>query len=137
MTYRQKGSSLRRCLRGLGGDGAAAVELAITAPVLVVLVLGIADYGLLTERASSLEGAARAGAEGARANPNVTPAQLTTFFPSGVTPTVSTVCTCVDNTWPVGATCPPGPLATPCTGKTIPLIAGPPGHPGPFQYVSF
>ena len=34
--------------RGFFGiGGAAAVEFAITAPVLVVLVLGIADYGVL------------------------------------------------------------------------------------------
>lgn len=131
MTRRRKGSSLRR---GFGERGAAAVELAITAPVLVVLVLGIADYGLLMEWASSLEGAARAGAEVARANPNVTSTELTAFFPSGVTPTVSTVCTCVDNT-PVAA-CPPVPPATSCTGKTNPFIAGSPADPRIFQYVA-
>jgi hypothetical protein len=97
------------------------------------MVLGIADYGLLMEWASSLEGAARAGAEVARANPNVTSAELTAFFPSGVTPTVSTICTCVDNT-PVAA-CPPGPPATSCTGKTNPFIAGSPEDPRIFQYV--
>ena len=53
----------------LGVDGAAAVEFAITAPLLVVLVLGIADYGFLMGTSASLEGAARAGAEVAKANP--------------------------------------------------------------------
>jgi Flp pilus assembly protein TadG len=133
MIRRQKGYSLQRCLRNFGEYGAAAVELAITAPMLVVLVLGIADYGLLMEWASSLEGAARAGAEVARANPNVTSAQLTAFFPSGITHTVSTVCTCVDNT--SVAACPPGPAATSCTGKTNPFIAGSPVDPRIFQYV--
>lgn len=133
MTQLRKGSSLRRCLRSFGEGGAAAVELAITAPVLVLLVLGIADSGLLMEWASSLEGAARAGAEVARANPNVTSAELTAFFPSEVTPSVSTVCTCVDNT-PV-APCPPDPPATSCTGKTNPFIAGSPADPRIFQYV--
>ena len=91
----------------LGVDGAAAVEFAITAPMLVVLVLGIADYGLLIANSAALEGATRAGAEVAKANPSVTGAQLTAYFPSGITPTVTSVCTCVDNTWPNGAACPP------------------------------
>ena len=130
MTHHRKRFSLRRCLRSLGEDGAAAVELAITAPVLVALVLGIADYGLLAEWASTMEGAARAGAEVARVNPS---ANLTAFFPSEVTPAVSTICTCVDNT--LVAACPPGPPATSCTGKTNPFIDGSPVDPRIFQYV--
>ena len=119
----------------LGINGAAAVEFAITAPMLVVLVMGIADYGLLVADSAALEGSTRAGAEVAKANPSVTGAQLTAFFPSGITPTVTSVCTCVDNTWPNGATCPPGPLATPCAGKTNPFIAGNPVDPRVFEYV--
>ncbi len=93
--------------RGRGfpaADGAAAVEFAITAPILVVLVLGIADYGLLMADSAALEGATRAGAEVGKANPSVTGAQLTALigslnlFPSGITPTVTSVCSCVDNT---------------------------------------
>jgi hypothetical protein len=118
----------------LGIDGAAAVEFAITAPMLVVLVLGIADYGMLMADSAALEGATRAGAEVGKANPSVVGAQLTPFFPSGITPTVTSVCTCVDNTWP-GAACPPGPLATPCAGKTNPFIAGAPVDPRVFEYV--
>ena len=118
-------------------DGAAAVEFAITAPMLVVLVLGIADYGLLMADSATLEGAARAGGEVAKAKPSVTATQLTALnlFPSGITPTVTSVCTCVDNTWPIGTACPPGPLATPCAGKTNPFIAGAPVDPRVFQYV--
>jgi len=95
----------------LGINGAAAVEFAITAPMLVVLVMGIADYGLLMGDSAALEGATRAGAEVGKANPSVTAAQLTALnlFPSGITPTVTSVCTCVDNTWPTGAACPPWP----------------------------
>ena len=128
----------RRRSRGvLGINGAAAVEFAITAPVLVVLVLGVADYGLLMGNSASLEGATRAGAELGKANPSVTATQLTALnlFPSGVTPTVTAVCTCVDNTWPVGAACPPGPLATPCSGKTNPFITGAPADSRVFEYV--
>jgi Flp pilus assembly protein TadG len=114
----------------LGSRGAAAVEFAITAPMLVVLVLGIADYGLLVADSAALEGATRAGAEVGKANPSVTAAQLTALFPSGITPTVTSVCTCVDNT--TVATCPPGPLATPCAGKTNPFTAA--TDPRVFEY---
>jgi len=119
----------------LGGQGAAAVEFAITAPMLVVLVLGIADYGLLMASSASLEGSTRAGAEVAKANPNVTPAQLTglNLFPGAIVPTVTSVCTCADNTWPGGA-CPPGPLATPCAGITNPFTAS--TDPRVFEYVN-
>lgn len=122
----------------LGVGGAAAVEFAITAPVLVVLVLGVADYGLLMGSSAALEGATRAGAEVAKANPSVTPAQLTALnlFPVGITPTVASVCTCVDNTWPNGAACPPGPLLTPCSGKKNPFILGSPVDTRVFEYVN-
>jgi Flp pilus assembly protein TadG len=49
--------------------GSAAVELAITAPVLVLLALGAADYGALMGNGASLEGATRAVAEYARNSP--------------------------------------------------------------------
>ena len=122
----------------LGVSGAALVEFAITAPVLVVLVFGVADYGLLMGDSAALEGATRAGAEVGKAKPSVTASQLTALnlFPSGITPTVTSVCTCVDNTWPTGSACPPGPLATPCSGKTNPFIAGSPVDPRVFEYVS-
>jgi Flp pilus assembly protein TadG len=122
----------------LGVSGAALVEFAITAPVLVVLALGVADYGLLMGDSAALEGATRASAEVGKANTSVTASQLTALnlFPSGITPTVTSVCTCVDNTWPTGSACPPGPLATPCSGKTNPFIAGSPVDPRVFEYVS-
>jgi Flp pilus assembly protein TadG len=115
---------LRRRRRGfLCVDGAAAVEFAITAPILVVLVLGIADYGLLMGDSAALEGATRAGAEVGKANPSVTGAQLTSLnlFPSGITPTVTSVCTCVDNsvvTCPT-VTAPANPCATANKGNPV------------------
>jgi Flp pilus assembly protein TadG len=126
----------RWCRRFLGVDGAAAVELAIAAPVLVLLVLGVADYGVLTGDAASLESAARAGAEVAKGHPNFTTADLTSLglFPSAATPTVTSVCTCVDNTWSTGATCPPGPFAAPpCAGKPNPFTGM--TDPRVFEYV--
>ena len=50
----------------LGVDGTAIVEFALAAPILVTLVLGIADLGLLAARTAALEAATRAGAEYAR-----------------------------------------------------------------------
>ena len=52
-----------------GSVGSAAVEFAITAPVLVLLVLGAADYGAVMGNGASLEGATRAVAEYARNSP--------------------------------------------------------------------
>src|SRR5205807_2791265 len=52
----------------LGIAGTAAVEFAFAAPILVTLVMGIADLGLLAARSAALAGATRIGAEYARAN---------------------------------------------------------------------
>jgi TadE-like protein len=46
--------------------GSALVEFAITAPLLIVLALGIANYGMLIINTASLAGATRALAEYAR-----------------------------------------------------------------------
>jgi Flp pilus assembly protein TadG len=51
-----------------GSDGTALVEFALAAPILVTLVLGIADFGLLAAKNAALEGATRVGAEYARDN---------------------------------------------------------------------
>jgi Flp pilus assembly protein TadG len=50
----------------LGSDGTALVEFALAAPILVTLVLGIADFGMLAAKNAALEGATRVGAEYAR-----------------------------------------------------------------------
>jgi Flp pilus assembly protein TadG len=52
----------------LGIAGATAVEFALTAPILVGVVAGIADFGMLTARTAALAGATRVGAEYARNN---------------------------------------------------------------------
>jgi Flp pilus assembly protein TadG len=98
-------------------SGTATIELAITAPLLITLLLGVADYGILMNSADLLVGATRAGAEVVKANQNVTAAQLTALniFPSGATPTISApFCTCVDNT---SVTCPGAGAANPCAAK--------------------
>jgi Flp pilus assembly protein TadG len=135
MKRKNRALAKRRFRCFLDADGAVAVELAIVAPLLVLLLLGVADYGVLMGKADSLEGAARAGTEVAKISPSVTAASLTSLglFPSGATPVVASVCTCVDGSWPGGATCPPGPFDTPCTGKVNPFTSA--ADPRPFEYV--
>src|SRR5438552_5252346 len=109
--------------RGVGNSGAAAVELSFMMPVLVVLGLGAADYGVLMGSASSLEAATRSVAEYARNYPacvaggladsnciaginslvttlksNNTAISSATFTPSSVQANASNYCTCTDNT---------------------------------------
>jgi Flp pilus assembly protein TadG len=128
---RKHPAKARRRGRGfLGVEGAATVELAITASLLALLVLGVADYGALMGSSASLAGATRAGAEHAKVDATDTPGietqvcghlGLTLSSCSPVTPGASPVCTCVDGTWPNGAVCPP--LLTgvnPCTTVTNP-----------------
>jgi Flp pilus assembly protein TadG len=112
-----------RRLHRFANTGSAAVEFAITAPFMFVLVLGIADYGLLMNDAASLEGATRAVAEYARNSPYCVGAGLTdsncvaginnlvstlktnnsslssaTFTPSATISTPGNYCTCTDGT---------------------------------------
>jgi len=119
MDKKLAGSSRR--LHRVGNIGSAAVEFAIIAPFMVVLVLGIADYGLLVNDSASLEGATRAVAEYARNSPYCVGAGLTdsncisginnlvstlkssntaissaTFTPSATISTPANYCTCVD-----------------------------------------
>jgi Flp pilus assembly protein TadG len=135
---------LRRC-QGFGNSGSAAVEFAVILPVLMLLVLGTADYGVLMGGAASLEGATRAGAEYAKSNPSDTTGIQTqvcvhlglTFDGTSctpVTPGVAVVCTCVDNT--VVTPCPPATSTTPCAGKTNSSFSPPQPDQRVFQYVS-
>ena len=111
--------------------GSIAVEFAIGLPVLATLVLGKVDYGTLMYTAASLKGATRAGAEYAKAywnNPSVsnvangTQQQVCSALGltlaggtcSPVTPTVSTSCTCADNT----SVTPCPPTSNPCTANS-------------------
>jgi Flp pilus assembly protein TadG len=111
----------------LGVEGAAAVELAITVSLLAVLVLGVSDYGALMGTSASLQGATRAGAEYAKVDATDTTGimtqvcghlglTLTSGSCSPVTPGAVQACTCVDDTWPKAAVCPP-PLTgiNPCS----------------------
>jgi Flp pilus assembly protein TadG len=111
--------------------GSAAVEFAVTAPVLVALVIGGADYSIMANKQDALEAATRAGAEYARATPGDGPNWTNTknyvtgymTFSPAVTVSPSTVCTCVDGT------------TTACPG-TVFCNAHQPADPRVLQYVS-
>jgi Flp pilus assembly protein TadG len=113
-------------LRKLGNhadSGNAAVEFAISAPFFVLLCIGVVDYGAFVGTSSGLESATRAGAEVVLAGSTATATQLATL---GVLPSGSTftrVCSCIDNSWPIGGACPPAVNTTPCAGKTNPYTS--------------
>ncbi len=109
----------RRWLRRGSSEGSVAVEMALVTPILLVLIFGGVDYGLMFDMQSGLEGATRAGAEYARVEANDTTGidnQVTAadqMFQTPITPSNQMVCTCVNG----GAvTCPRPGGTDPCTG---------------------
>jgi hypothetical protein len=51
-------------------NGSVAAEFALMAPIIVLIAVGIADFGMLATRSSGLAATARIGAEYARTYPN-------------------------------------------------------------------
>jgi Flp pilus assembly protein TadG len=117
--------------------GAITIEFAFAAPLLIMLVLGAADFGSMMNTSAALRGATRAGAEYAKANWNnpsvtdpttATEQQVCTFlgltFSSGSCSPVNYLnvapsCTCDDDT--VVSPCPPTG-ANPCASETNPGV---------------
>lgn len=109
---------------GIWNVGTAAVEFAITAPLLVLLALGAADYGALTAQSSSLAAYARAGTEYARSQvasgnglPSASTIKSILNIPSGVSVAFSATdpyCTCTNGT---SVTCPSQSSVNPCLGN--------------------
>lgn len=58
-----------RCHGGRGRVGIALVEFALVAPLLLLLLAGVLDYGMALRTASSVAAAARAGAQYGSASP--------------------------------------------------------------------
>lgn len=104
-----------------GSAGTAAIEFAFIAPILVILLIGVADYAIMASRAASLAAAARAGAGYARVNPadsggaQSAVTGFMTFSPS-VTAGVTVFCQCMSDAPTVQRTCPTTPAANPCVG---------------------
>lgn len=66
-------SGRRAVAGGLGNySGSAAAEFALIAPILILLVAGIVDFGMLTNKSAGLQATSRIGAEYARAHPDDT-----------------------------------------------------------------
>ena len=112
-----------------GDRGAAAVELALVLPVLMLLVLGIIDFGLAYNRQITLSGGAREGARWLALHPaQADVARDKTRFagplePDGAPLLASSdvaLCTVVS-----GGTCTPSATATPtcASGQTVFLVA--------------
>jgi len=122
-------TSLRHRNNDARNAGAAFVELAISAPVLVLLAVGIVDYSGLMGTIANMLGSTRAGGQYASAywlNPTVnaasgTQTQVCTFY-GGTCPVTATAvpsCTCVDGT---SVTCPAAGAANPCIGQADPRV---------------
>jgi Flp pilus assembly protein TadG len=119
----------------IGDTGAAAVEFAFVAPVLILIVLGVADYGRFMNINSMLFGSTRAGAEYVLANWNTNPTtvvagaeqQICSFLGAGscssVTPSVTTgQCSCA--TSGASATCPGPTDPNPCGTDRLLIYVG-------------
>lgn len=68
----------RRRSRSDRQDGAAAVELALVLPLLVMLLFGIIQFGIIFAQELGIGNGAREGARFAVSSPNITCTQLTT-----------------------------------------------------------
>ncbi len=113
---------------GSATSGSAAVEFAMVLPVLMALVAGALNYGLMGLQMSTLISAARGGAEYAKSNPTdsslQTNAGTVTTLTSGTTATL--VCRCTDSN-ALLASCPkPGATSVansnPCAAKADPRL---------------
>jgi Flp pilus assembly protein TadG len=81
-------AGLKRTSRSRGKRGAALLEMAIVAPVMLLLTLGIIEYGWLLLKSQQLSNAARVGARmGARygaSSANITSAVSTAMTTHGL-----------------------------------------------------
>jgi Flp pilus assembly protein TadG len=109
-----------------GTSGSAAVEFAVVLPVLMVLVAGSLNYGIMGLQMSTLISAARGGAEYAKSNPAdaslATNTASVTTLTSGTT--ASLTCRCSDNTSATAAKCTLGKGdGNPCSSGARPIFA--------------
>ena len=103
----------------MGASGSAAVEFAMVLPVLMALVAGAIDYGLMGLQMSTLISASRGGAEYAKGNPTDASLTTNTTTVTGVSSTTTSLtCRCSNNTTATAANCEIS------TGKANPCAAG-------------
>ena len=65
----QKRHGQRCARRSEGCNGSVAAEFALLAPMIIVIAVGIADFGMLATKSTTLAGTTRIGAEYARLHP--------------------------------------------------------------------
>ena len=68
----------RRTRTWRGEAGAELVEMALTLPLILLVLLGLSDFGLLFQEYEVINNSAREGARYATANPNTPPADVQT-----------------------------------------------------------
>jgi hypothetical protein len=88
--------------RGHDDGGAAAVEMAIVLPLLLLLVFGIIDFGRMLNAQLTLSAAAREGARWAALGQPGVPARVVLAAP-GLTPTPTTAVTACPATPAIGS----------------------------------
>ena len=131
MTRRRRRFRKKRC-----DAGSVTVEFAIMLPMLATMIVGILDFGEWEFRQTELEAATRAGAQWAFGNPTppagggidttgIKNAVVNYAAQAGLASTdvtVTTFCTCADNTQGTGfssSTCPQvSSSSNPCSAKT-------------------
>src|ERR1041385_1438773 len=109
VAYKRRGRVLGRVVQQAGGN--AAIEMALIAPVLVLLLVGIADFGMAVYRKMQVQHAAQAGAEYAMVH-GFDSAAITTTITAATAMTGSTAspvqaqsCGCASGTTVTTATC--------------------------------
>jgi Flp pilus assembly protein TadG len=87
---------LNRLLRD--ARGAIAVEFALTAPVFILMLIGLADYGLAARQRSTLDAAARSGLQALLNNPgNMVQAKtVAETIAADATVDAGMACSCID-----------------------------------------
>jgi Flp pilus assembly protein TadG len=115
---------------GAGTSGSAAIEFAMVLPVLMALVAGSINYGLMGLQMSTLISAARGGAEYAKSNPTDSSLASNTGTVSTVTgaagssTTATLVCRCATTGTVTAANCAIGTgLGNPCSGNDRPIFS--------------
>jgi Flp pilus assembly protein TadG len=109
ITDKRLGRLPRRLARQAGGN--AALEMALIAPVLVLLLVGIADFGMAVYRKMQVQHAAQAGAEYAMVHGfsssaiTSTVTAATAFTGITASPAPAQSCGCVSGTTVAAATC--------------------------------
>lgn len=118
--------------------GTLAVEFGLLAPVFLILIMAVADFGVAALELSNIRGAARAGLQAVLADAGDT--DNAAFIAETAAPladvTVAAVCFCPDgNEIVCGETCGDGAarrFVTVTVSRDLPLLVPWPGMPDPY-----